>query len=1212
MRPFPLTVQRGGINRLRVKGAARADMLYDLLNAYVTNAGSIAPREGTYRYATLSSSTVGLMAENGQFNVFSTTLVSVPAGFVDNLLIHPTDPTQTLVKIWFAKPFMGFPYVVAQFSNGNIFNYWLQSNGVWTANTVYKTGNIVTPTLANGLAYEAVRDMLVNPAWSPSTTISSGQMIEPTEYTGFAYRAVAVAGSTIFTGKSEPDWPTTLGGTIQEFGNFDATSTTAASTQSSSSSSVSPLGSNITDRYGDSAFIAGQATATTTATPPTASTNVTTWQPGTIYAPGAVVQPGTNQGAFVNAIPNGDFEAGNDGNWVLSDADVTIINNPALAYQGNWSLQFALTTDTDTATMNTYGTVTAGQSVTASAYLNPNNNGANMTMWVNIRWYDSSNTFLSQVQSIGAQGFGYRKVSVTAVAPTGAARVRVQIESSTGTHSINGSYADLVSWSLEQPAAVSNFLYEAIQSAPGTSGATQPTWPTNAGGTVVDNGVTWEAIGTSIITWQAVPIMYSGTVQPTFPTTVGLTVADPSAYVTSDGHSNTTSMSWQCISRVISDPKCPNTTAVALGASHVFEGDNDICDFSAAVNPTDWSTANNAGYLPTGLNNYGDNPIKVLALYRSNLVIFNAGGYQMWQIDPDPQNMALLDAQPVGSIYTRAAQSAANDLMFLAEVGVRNLGTAGATANLQIGNTGQPVDPLVVAQIEAALYDPFGIYYPGRGQYWCMFGPQAFVLTINGTGIRAWSRYVFPDTITDWTLNGSTLFLRTAGNLVWELSPLALMDDQPLPGGGGWATAVSAHGTDDIYAVAYGAGLFVAVGTNGDIQTSPDGITWTSRASPLGVGSFLYNVAFANGVFVASGQHTGPVFLTSPDGITWTQATITGTFSNTVAVCGAAYGNGIWVAISGLNSFVSSNNGGTWAAHPLSITPFSTISELIFDGSFFVTPDDSSIAPAHVGYSSDGITWTSSNTGVNVTTDLQCIGYGGGIYVIGTAGFPTADGIKFTSHTGSGATYISDKFGFPGAASEVISIAYANGQFMAVGDNTNGGFGGTVGYISSSTDGLNWTNITIPAVKGLNGAAWNGTSWVAVGTGGSIIHSSAPNPGANIPFKGVIQWPYLDMGSLGGNKQLIGLDLVGDGQVSIQIAYREDDKTTFSDNANFTLSSNVTTAYSISIADTVPGTPIPIPIDAPSYSLILTFSANQAWDWQAANFYFQDNRGRGF
>jgi hypothetical protein len=619
---------------------------------------------------------------------------------------------------------------------------------------------------------------------------------------------------------------------------------------------------------------------------------VTVWAPGTLYAPGAVVQPSTSQGAFINAIPNGDFENGNDGNWVLSAG---VAYNTAQQYQGNECLIMTATNNVVTATMFNFGVVTPGQSVTASAYVNPNNVGADLSMYVSLRWYNSSDTFISQTDGPINQGGGYRPTHVTGTAPATAAHVRVRINAGNGTSARQGA-VDLVTWSLEQPAAISNFIYEAVQAAAASSASTEPAWPTVAGGTVIDGGVTWEAIGTSIINWQAIPLMKSGATQPTFPTTIGVAVNDPSTFTDLNGAVINTSMSWVAIDRHIADINDPNTKAVALVASHIFAANKDIVSYSAAVDPTDWTSANNAGYLPTGLNNYGDNPVAVLALYRSNLVVFNAGGYQMWQVDPDPANMALLDAQPVGSIYTRAAQSVSNDLLFLTEVGVRNLGTVGATANMQIGSSGQAIDPLVKAQLQAGTYDPLSLYYPGRGQYWLIFGPQAFVFTVNGDGLRTWSRYVFPDVITDWTLNGATLYLRSAGNLVWQ-----------------------------------------------------------------------------------------------------------------------------------------------------------------FD------------ANTHV-----------------------------------------------------------DDFG-----------------------------------------------------------------------------------GANVGFKGVVQWPYLDLDTIGINKMLVGIDLIGIGDVSIQVGFLQTDLTTFSDNAGFATSLNVTAPYDVPIGDTVPGEPLPIPINAPSYSLILTFSANQAWEWEAANMYLTEMTGGG-
>jgi len=923
MKPFPLTVLSGGINRLRVKGGAAADQLYDLKNAWITNAGAVLPREGTIRTATLNSSTVGLAAANGQFNIFSSSYstATLPAGYVLNVLSNPTNTTSSPTKIWFAKPFMGFLFVVAQFSDASVHHYWLQNNGTWTSSTDYTSASIVLPPTLNGLAYQGVRDFPLQPMWTANTNITSASYVEPTTPTGFAYQAITTTGSPVHTGAVEPVWPTVAGGIVQEFGDFDLSTSDAGTTQAGNPnlSTASPLGSTITDRYGNSSTIANSGVfsgSSTLSSLTLASTKITTWAAGTNYAPGAVVVPTTGQGAFVNAIPNGDFEGGSGaGGWTFTDPGGIgqWAYSSVLPYQGTECLGLPGGTGFGAqgahATMTSYGLVTPGQSVTATAYVDPNNSGSNLSVWIQLNWYNAADSIISSsgYQQNEQQGGGYRPVSITATAPAGAAHVRVDIGAGAGTTSRNTGFVDLVSWNLETAAPVTNFLFEAVQPTAGSSASTEPTWPTSLGATVIDGAVTWKAIGTSIITWQAIPLMQSGLVAPTFPLVIGNSVSDYSTYSNLNGYITTfSSMSWTAVDRSISDINDPNTKAVAIGASHVFAGNNDIASYSAAVNPTDWTSTNNAGYLPTGLNNYGDNPVSAIALYRGNLVVFNASGYQLWQIDPDPQNMAFLDAQAVGSIYPRAAQSVANDLLFLTEIGVRNLGTIGATANMAIGNTGQPVDPLVLAQIQAATYDPFSIYYPGRGQYWLIYGPQVFVLTINGNNLKTWSRYIFPQVITDATLNAGFLYLRTATNVVWQIN----------------ATAI---GIDD------------------------------------------------------------------------------------------------------------------------------------------------------------------ANT------------------IIGTA--------------------------------------------------------------------------------------------------------------SPVAFDGLIQWPYVDLGELGVHKMLHGVDIVGEGSCTMQVAYNQADKSTFNDNANFATSTGVTTGYLVTVSDTVPSQPIPLPINAPSYSLILTFagstSSPNAWSWEAANFYTTDDANAG-
>ena len=261
-------------------------------------------------------------------------------------------------------------------------------------------------------------------------------------------------------------------------------------------------------------------------------------------------------------------------------------------------------------------------------------------------------------------------------------------------------------------------------------------------------------------------ILESGSNQPTWPTVLGGSVAD-----------NT--IIWTATDGRVTDPNCPQSKVVAIGSAKVYAADDDIIRFSATTNALDWSASNDAGFIPFGLQSYGNEPCLALALYRSNLVAFNSLGYQMWQIDPDPANIAILDAEPVGCAFPKSAQPCNNDLVFLSPVGLRNIGTAGVSGNLQAGMFGKQVDPIVqalIAQLPTTGYEPRALFNPGTGQYWLLVGPTAVVLTINGSNAMSWSRYTFPATITDWTVLDSVLYLR-AGDLVWSLDPTVPWDD---------------------------------------------------------------------------------------------------------------------------------------------------------------------------------------------------------------------------------------------------------------------------------------------------------------------------------------------------------------------------------------------------------------------------------------------------
>lgn len=488
------------------------------------------------------------------------------------------------------------------------------------------------------------------------------------------------------------------------------------------------------------------------------------WQPGTIYSPGSLVQPASAPPPQPDPLDNGGFEEGNTG-WVV-DAGFTIGEfGNGTHFQGTWSLQWDLTGEGRA--INAEATeVTPGRYLTASCQVQQGASSAGQAgARVEILWYDASDEFLSSsvgnmVNSTSNQN--WKQSSVSVVAPAGAAFARFSVYAFR-----NGGgdelWIDNCSWNAVVSTLPTGLVFKAVQATAGYSGSSEPVWPLVQGQQVVDNEVTWEALYATRVVWEATPVLVSGEYEPTWPTVPGGEVAD--------GTIRWVAMDWR-----VTDEKCPQGPVVAIGASKIFCADDDIIAFSATTNPLDWSSEEDAGFLPFGLQTYGSNPVAALGLYRSNLLAFNSEGYQMWQIDEDPASMAFLDASPVPCTFPKSGQPVSNDFAMVTPVGIRSIGIAGASTNLQAGYFGAQIDPLVLAKILAGL-TPLSLTWPAAGQFWAIFDDEAFVLTMNG-GPKdwSWSRYIFPEAITDWALLNDDLYLR-AGNLVWRMDSEALQDD---------------------------------------------------------------------------------------------------------------------------------------------------------------------------------------------------------------------------------------------------------------------------------------------------------------------------------------------------------------------------------------------------------------------------------------------------
>ncbi|PYI51516.1 cadherin-like beta sandwich domain-containing protein [Paenibacillus flagellatus] len=316
---------------------------------------------------------------------------------------------------------------------------------------------------------------------------------------------------------------------------------------------------------------------------------------------------------------------------------------------------------------------------------------------------------------------------------------------------------------------------------------------------------------------------------------------------------------------------------------------------------------------------------------------------------------------------------------------------------------------------------------------------------------------------------------------------------QTSPDGTTWTSRSS--GTHmDLYAVAYGGGTYVATGMFGTILTSVDGIQWTARSSDTM--EYLNDVVYSNGMFVAVGNKG--MILTSADGIVWAKQS-SGTTNH---LGGIAYGNGTYVAAGASSTLLTSTDGTVWTARDAGISGNLTAS--VFANGKFVVVGYSGIAL----YSADGTTWTVADTGTY--SMLHDVAYGNGKFMaVGADGLAltSADGIDWTSRSSGtmntlyGIGYGNGIFVVAGASGTVFipsegstwttpdsgtmqnlsGVDYGDGRFAAVG---------AAGTIVTSDNGIDWTARSSGVDYGLLGIAYGNSRFVAVGYGGMVLNSA--------------------------------------------------------------------------------------------------------------------------
>ncbi len=223
----------------------------------------------------------------------------------------------------------------------------------------------------------------------------------------------------------------------------------------------------------------------------------------------------------------------------------------------------------------------------------------------------------------------------------------------------------------------------------------------------------------------------------------------------------------------------------------------------------------------------------------------------------------------------------------------------------------------------------------------------------------------------------------------------------PPPGITAWMlpTSLPTGFIENLSAVIF-SGLFVALGTDGSVLTSTDGLTWTSAMGSItsvGMNGIAFGSVSGLGTYVAVGNG-GKIFTSTDNLVTWTPAAFIP--PNTSDLFGVAFLNGVFVATGANGALLTNTDGSTW----ITIHSFTTTSTLrgaafrsaptpvyvvVGDAGTVVTSTDSAIwnliAPAPL---------TQNLSGVVFGSRFVAVGQGGAVAYSddGTSWFPTSAG----------------------------------------------------------------------------------------------------------------------------------------------------------------------------------------------------------------------------
>jgi fibronectin type 3 domain-containing protein len=328
-----------------------------------------------------------------------------------------------------------------------------------------------------------------------------------------------------------------------------------------------------------------------------------------------------------------------------------------------------------------------------------------------------------------------------------------------------------------------------------------------------------------------------------------------------------------------------------------------------------------------------------------------------------PASMTLVSANQTGLSYADTGLTAST-MYYYKVTAVNGVGSGAATAEVSAQTNALAIGDTWVYRTLPATKPLMGIVWSGT----------QFV-AVGKSGFNTGESTVLssPDGIT-WTSRSTTL---QADSLAWSGTKFMTSSLASSTDGVTWVQEAPA--VLGSLAITWSGTQFVAVGQNGYIQTSPNGVAWTKRTS--GTNYPLFGIAGSSTKLVAVGDLGNIV--TSPDGIVWTP--LTGV--TTLRLSGIVWSGTQFVAVGASGIILTSPDGATWT--PRASGTGSGLYGVAWSGTQFVAVGGSGT----ILTSPDGISWTSKTSGG--VDSLTALAWSGTKFVV--AGSGVSGGVILTS-----------------------------------------------------------------------------------------------------------------------------------------------------------------------------------------------------------------------